>query len=229
MDNLDLNIANYKKLKNNYNLNILTGNNDNSLSMINNTQQILNIELRNNNKTVDLSLPENKYILQQIKCLSDDEDITLIENNGNDIVLTSNKIGSCNIEISINNIEDIEETKIVSSCVVNVIEENTVDTYTIEVSDENDDFTVRPSLEDTFTAILKKNGIAIESSFIFNVKNKDSSQSSLLGNIINTTNNSCSIECNKYKKYGVLILIISDISGLITKEVEIQVKSLSDL
>ena len=229
VDNLDLNIANYKKLKNNYNLNILTGNNDNSLSMINNTQQILNIELKNNNKIIDLSLPENKYILQQIKCLSDDENIISIENNGNDIILTSNKIGSCNIEISINNIEDIEETKIMSNCVVNVIEENTVDTYTIEVSDENDDFTVRPSLENTFTAILKKNGIVIESGFIFNIKNKDSSQSILLGNIINTTNNSCSIECNKYKKYGILILIISDISGLITKEVEIQVKSLSDL
>ena len=229
VDNLDLNIANYEKLKNNYNLNILTGNNNNSLSIINNTQQILNIELKNNNKIIDLSLPENKYILQQIKCLSDDENIISIENNSNDIILTSNKIGSCNIEISINNIEDIEETKIMSSCVVNVIEENTVDIYTIEVSDENDDFTVRPSLENTFTAILKKNGIVIESSFIFSVKNRDSSQSILLGNIINTTNNSCSIECNKYKKYGILILTISDISGLITKEVEIQVKSLSDL
>lgn len=230
IDNLELNIADYIKLKNDYSIKVLTENNDNYLSATNNVSQVLHIELQDNDEIIDLSDSENKEILNQIICKSDNENIVTIKNDGKNIILYPHKVGQCNILVGIENLKGMESTLVTNKYLTSVTEENVIDNYTIEVLDKNEDFTVRPSLNDTFTAILKKNGVEIlDTSFKFYIRNKDSSEFVLLGQIIKTTKNSCTIKCNPNRISGILILTVKDISNLIIKEVEIQVKKLNDL
>lgn len=225
VDNLELNIANYTNLKSNYFLTILDANN-NILTLSKGCTQNLNIELKNRNSVIDIK--NNKNIFNKIICYSDNENIATIKNNGENIVVTTYKTGICNISISIQGNEEDENNIAVYNCSLNVIEDTPVNNYSIELKDKNGNFSVMPFINNTFIAQLKNNDIVIQDEiFNFTVRNKDINQAVLLGNIISTTANSCTIQCNKNHQYGILILSVSDRNNMIKRDFEIEIKSLT--